>query len=99
VLRTGACGRCSGWMSRKSDVRTATRGRLEPTLFRDPLASTGRVPVDNRSSPETKVALFRSLFAGRGDVYAARWENERSGKSGWSPIVVGRSSQRSAARS
>jgi superfamily II DNA or RNA helicase len=61
----------------------------EPTLFRDPLASTGRVPVDSRSSPESKVALFRSLFAGRGDVYAARWENERSGRSGWSPAVVG----------
>ena len=61
----------------------------EPTLFRDTLASTGRVPVDSRSSPEAKVALFRSLFAGRDDVYAARWENERSGKSGWSPVVVG----------
>ena len=61
----------------------------EPTLFRDPLASTVRLPVDNHSSPEAKVALFRSLFAGRDDVYAARWENERSGKSGWSPVVVG----------
>ena len=61
----------------------------EPTLFRDPMASIGRVPVDNHSSPEAKVALFRSLFAGRDDVYAARWENERSGKSGWSPVVVG----------
>jgi hypothetical protein len=61
----------------------------EPTLFRDASASTGRVPVDNRSTPESKVALFRSLFAGRDDVYAARWENERSGKSGWSPVVVG----------
>src|ERR1035437_843438 len=61
----------------------------EPTLFPDPLASTDRVPVDGHSSPEAKVALFRSLFAGRDDVDAARWENERSGKSGWSPVVVG----------
>ena len=61
----------------------------EPTLFRDALASTRRVPVDGHSSPEAKVAFFRSLFAGRDDVYAARWENERSGKSGWSPVVVG----------
>ncbi|HEY5113804.1 MAG TPA: helicase, partial [Coriobacteriia bacterium] len=61
----------------------------EPTLFRDPSVSTGRAPVDGQSSPEAKVALFRSLFAGRDDVYAAWWENARSGKSGWSPAVVG----------
>ncbi len=61
----------------------------EPALFPELQASPGRSPVDNRSSPESKVALFRSLFSGRDDVYAARWENERSGKSGWSPVVVG----------
>ena len=33
--------------------------------------------------------MFRSLFAGRDDVYAFRWQNDRSGKSGWSPKVVG----------
>jgi hypothetical protein len=51
----------------------------EPTLFRDPSAATDRVPVDGHSSPDAKIALFRSLFAGRDDVYAARWENEREG--------------------
>lgn len=61
----------------------------EPRLFGDAQAPTLRQPVDGRSSPEAKIALFRSLFAGRDDVYAARWENERSGKSGWSPAVVG----------
>ncbi|MDO8485407.1 MAG: hypothetical protein Q7S35_10765 [Candidatus Limnocylindrales bacterium] len=44
----------------------------------------------NRSSPsEAKIALFRELFAGREDVYALRWENERTGKSGWGPAIVG----------
>ena len=61
----------------------------EPTLFRDISAPAGRAPVDGHSSPEAKVALFRSLFAGRDDVYAAWWENARNGKSGWSPAVVG----------
>ncbi len=61
----------------------------EPTLFRDPVVAIDRAPVDGHSSPEAKIALFRSLFAGRDDVYAARWENARSGKSGWSPAVVG----------
>jgi len=35
-------------------------------------------------TPEDKIALFRSYFRGREDVYARRWEN-RAGKSGYSP--------------
>lgn len=45
--------------------------------------------VDASSPPEAKLALYRSLFAGRDDVYALRWENARAGKAGWSPAVVG----------
>lgn len=61
----------------------------EPTLFQDSPTLVGHAPVDGRSSPEAKIGLFRWLFAGRDDVYAAHWENERSGRSGWSPAVVG----------
>ncbi len=57
------------------------------TLFEDEAA--GLPPVDARSSAGEKIALFRALFAGREDVYATRWENARTGKSGWSPAVVG----------
>jgi hypothetical protein len=32
-----------------------------------------------------KVALFRSLFRGRDDVFPRRWENTAKGKSGYSP--------------
>jgi superfamily II DNA or RNA helicase len=32
-----------------------------------------------------KVALFRSLFRGRDDVFPRRWENARTGRSGYSP--------------
>ena len=32
--------------------------------------------VTAKSSPEEKVALFRSLFRGREDVHAVRWEGE-----------------------
>ena len=59
----------------------------EPTLFAP--AVLPRPAVDRRSSPDDKIGLFRSLFAGRDDVYAVRWQNDRSGKSGWSPAVVG----------
>jgi superfamily II DNA or RNA helicase len=47
------------------------------------------VAVDRHSSPEEKVALFRSLFTGREDVHARRWENQQTGKSGWGPAVLG----------
>lgn len=61
----------------------------EPRLFLDPQGPTHPQPVDGRSPPDAKVALFRSLFAGREDVYAARWESAQTGKAGWSPAVVG----------
>ena len=44
------------------------------------------VGVDASSPPEDKIGLFRSLFAGRADVYAQRWENPSTKKSGWSPV-------------
>jgi hypothetical protein len=57
----------------------------EPTLFQDP-TRRAELPTVNRISPsEVKVALFRELFTGRQDVYALRWENQRTGKSGLAP--------------
>ncbi|MEX2286832.1 MAG: DEAD/DEAH box helicase family protein [Planctomycetaceae bacterium] len=41
--------------------------------------------VDRLSPPEAKIALFRTLFRGRDDVYARRFESRRMGKSGYSP--------------
>ena len=35
------------------------------------------------TTPAGKIALFRSLFCGREDVYAVRWEG-KAGKSGYS---------------
>ena len=42
-------------------------------------------PVDFRCSPDAKIALFRSLFRGRDDVYPRRFESRRTGKSGYAP--------------
>src|SRR5215470_18924988 len=39
------------------------------------------------STPEGKINLFRSLFRGREDVYAVRWEG-KDGKSGYSPAAA-----------
>lgn len=41
--------------------------------------------IHQKSSVKEKVRLFRSLFRGRDDVYPRRFENRRSGKSGYSP--------------
>ena len=45
-------------------------------------------PVTNRSPARDKIALFRSLFRGREDVYPKRWENARTGKSGYAPVCA-----------
>jgi hypothetical protein len=41
--------------------------------------------VTNESTQEHKIALFRSLFRGREDVYPRRFESKRTGKSGYQP--------------
>ncbi|HEY3374466.1 MAG TPA: hypothetical protein VGK02_05325 [Candidatus Aquicultor sp.] len=43
--------------------------------------ATAQAPsvIKNPSTPDAKVALFKSLFRGREDVFAMRWEG-RSGK-------------------
>ncbi len=57
-----------------------------PTLFggAEPVAE-----VTLSSSPAAKIDLIRSLFGARSDVYAQRWENPNTNKSGWSPAVRG----------
>ncbi len=39
-------------------------------------------------APEEKIALFRSLFRGREDVFPKRWESLKTGKSGYSPVCA-----------
>ena len=41
--------------------------------------------VSHRSSAESKIALFRSLFRGREDIYPRRFESLASGRSGYAP--------------
>ncbi|MBN1588776.1 MAG: DEAD/DEAH box helicase, partial [Pirellulales bacterium] len=44
--------------------------------------------IHNHSSPEAKIALFRSLFRGRDDVYPRRFESRKSGRSGYMPTCA-----------
>ena len=42
--------------------------------------------VTNQSSQEKKIAIFRSLFQGREDVYPKRFESLKTGKTGYQPV-------------
>jgi superfamily II DNA or RNA helicase/very-short-patch-repair endonuclease len=44
--------------------------------------------VNQLSPPEQKIALFRSLFRGREDVYPRRFESRKTGKSGYAPACA-----------
>ena len=44
--------------------------------------------VHHRSSVAAKIALFRSLFRGRDDVYPRRFESRKTGKSGYQPACA-----------
>ncbi len=52
-----------------------------PIAVPPPPAARGAVPTTQAE----KLALFGGLFRGRIDVYPRRWENSRTGKSGYSP--------------
>ena len=45
-------------------------------------------PVTNRSPTRDKIALFRTLFAGREEVYPQRWENAGKGTAGYAPVCA-----------
>jgi hypothetical protein len=66
--------------------RTSREGAIHPhspTLFAD-VSSRADPEVTKESSTEQKIHLYRSLFRGRSDVYALRWEQASTGKKGWS---------------
>lgn len=75
--------------ARKSELLTQiTNLQWEKSLLdgQGTLLHSATVPsVTNQSAQETKIALFRSLFRGREDVYPKRFENMKTGKSGYQP--------------
>lgn len=40
------------------------------------------------SSTADKVTLFQRLFAGRTDIFPVRWENRKTGRSGYAPACA-----------
>ncbi len=67
----------------EEEASTSKSTLAEPNL---PFAPTA-FKITNDSPSKDKIALFRSLFRGREDVYPVRWER-KDGRSGYSPACV-----------
>jgi len=66
------------------EKQTANAVTIQKPLSGDSFQAS-LIEVNNHSPPEIKIAMFRSLFRGREDVYAKRFESKKSGKSGYQP--------------
>lgn len=67
----------------------AENARLRALLAQHGIAVDEPItPSQQKSSLslEEKVALFRSLFQGREDIFARRWFSPTTGKSGYQPV-------------
>ncbi|MGC2657905.1 MAG: DEAD/DEAH box helicase family protein [Bryobacteraceae bacterium] len=82
-LIDGARGQSQGSFDHLSDLRQLSEVASSEA---NELASLSTTVSPELSVPK-KVALFRSLFRGREDVYAVRWEGP-NGKCGYSPASI-----------
>lgn len=64
---------------------TANTGALKATAAS---ATSAIPPVTNNSPAADKIGLFRRLFGGRTDVFPVRWDNPKSGRSGYAPACA-----------
>ena len=98
---SGEAARIRERLARLAAERETLEARLGALDASGPTAADGnrpRGPVTSRSPAGEKIALFRSLFRGREDVFPKRWENARTGKTGyaqacgneWKPRLCGK---------
>ncbi len=66
-----------------TQLRQQSRRKKSPA---QPPLRLQEISINNQSSQEEKIRLFRSLFKGREDVFPRRFESSRTGKSGCSPV-------------
>ena len=79
---------CLARLEAERDVLKVRLAELEDQDRIVPTGGSWKGQVTERSPAREKVALFRSLFRGRDDVYPKRWENTRTGKSGYAPACA-----------
>ncbi len=83
-----ALAQCEKLRAENTQLKTqldkgASPSIVEPTPNASGLSENSPT-VNNQSSSESKIELFRSLFLGREDIYALRWESNK-GRAGYAP--------------
>jgi hypothetical protein len=73
---------------RETSTNEASSGVYRPEKLTEPF-------VTEQSPVEEQMALFRSLFRGRENVYPLWWNNQRTGAKGYAPAVKGGWTRRS----
>ncbi len=69
----------------KISEQESKRPGAAPTVMFD--AAPGAVTAGSPAGE--KVAFYANLFRARRDVYAVRWDSDRTGRGGWMPAVQG----------
>jgi hypothetical protein len=73
----------------QSFLMTPTDIQSETILPGDELnVESGYADVNKASDSYSKIHLFMSLFKGREDVYAKRWENPKKNSAGYAPVCL-----------
>ena len=71
-------------LQRENEQLRLQLGIIPPT----PSIEFTNATVTQQSNTDDKIALFRSLFCGREDVFARRWYSKTSEKSGYQPVCA-----------
>ena len=74
--------------SKPSENRIAESTTEKYTLEDEKSDTNAISAVSNTSDSISKIKLFMSLFKGRDDVYAKKWENKKKARSGFSPVCL-----------
>jgi superfamily II DNA or RNA helicase len=75
-------------LDRERQQLQARLDQLQQANVASPRLKAIEPAVTNSSSALEKVALFRRLFAGRTDVFPIRWDNPKTGRSGYAPACT-----------
>jgi superfamily II DNA or RNA helicase len=70
-------------LTRATELQREKAALLQPSI---PPDLNNRPTITNQSSQDEKIALFRSLFRGREDIYPRRFESLKTGKQGYQPV-------------
>ena len=70
-------------LARAAELQREKAVLLQP---KGTLNLNGKPTITNQSSQDEKIAIFRSLFRGREDIYPRRFESKKTGKKGYQPV-------------